>query len=78
MPLLKATLETQIKGALKLGSAGASQEDVARSLANAIHSYVIAADVTTPITTVVTGTFVGTGSGPIAGSGSGVGKGTLS
>ncbi len=78
MPLLKATLETQIKGALQLGSSGASQEDVARSLANAIHTYVSAADVTTPLTTVVTGTFVGTGAGPVTGSGTGVGKGTLS
>ena len=78
MALLKATLETQIKGALKLGSSGASQDDVARSLANAIHSYVSAAEVTTQVTTDVTGTFLGTGSGPVKGSGSGIGKGTLS
>jgi hypothetical protein len=78
MPLLKKTLETNIKAALKIGSASGSEEEVARSLADAIHTYVSAADVSTTVTTTTTGTFVGTGSGPTTGTGAGTGKGSLS
>jgi len=78
MPLLKDTLETQIKGAFKLGSASASQDDVARALANAIHIYVSAATVSTTVTgAVVTGLPAVVGV-PISGSGTGICKGTLS
>ena len=74
MPLLKSNLETAIKGAFKSGTAGGGEEDVAKALADAIHTYVSAADVTTPVTTVVSGA-------PavwVSGSGSGTCKGTLS
>tara|TARA_Y100000780_G_C13513059_1_gene350712 strand:+ start:280 stop:525 length:246 start_codon:yes stop_codon:yes gene_type:complete len=81
MPLLKSNLETAIKGAFKSGTAGGGEEDVAKALADAIHTYVSAADVTTPVTTVVSGVVAGGGGAPavwVSGSGSGTCKGTLS
>ena len=79
MPLLKKTLETNIKSAFKIGSAAGSEEKGAELLATAIHTYVSAADVTTSVTTVTTGVGVcSTGGGPTTGSGAGTGKGTLS
>ena len=79
MPLLKKTLETNIKAAFKIGSAAGTEEKVAELLATAIHTYVSAADVTTSVTTVTTGTGVcSTGGGPVTGSGTSSGKGALS
>ena len=78
MPLLKKTLETNIKAAFKIGSAAGSEEKVAELIATAIHTYVSAADVNTTVTgAVVTGLPAVVGV-PISGTATGAGKGTLS
>jgi len=79
MSLVKLNLKNNIKAIMNALKSEEDQdaaiEKFATDLADAIHSYVSAAEVSTNVTTVLAGT---AGAYPIAGSGSGSGVGGLS